>query len=78
MLVPDSVHPENTIYYNSAFVLKLLQEQREMEFLDLFVHTNGEKSMTMPVFQLCLDWLFLIDLVAINNEGRIELCTSSH
>lgn len=78
MLIPDNIHPEQTIYFNGAFVLKAIQEHRVMDLLDLYTETTSERKMSMPVFALCLDWLFLLDLVIFNDRGKVELCSCSH
>lgn len=75
MLVPDNIHPEQTIYFNGSFVLKAIQENRVMDLLDLYILTKSKKEMSMTVFLLCLDWLFLLDLVTLNNHGKVELCS---
>lgn len=75
MLLPDNIHPEQSIYYNGAFVLQALREQPAMDMLDLYVSTQTYRQMTMPVFVLCLDWLFLLDLVSLNKQGGVELCS---
>jgi len=75
MLVPDNIHPEQTIYFNGAFVLKIIQERRVMDMLDLYEQTTSERDMTMPVFVLCLDWLFLLGLITLNAIGKVELCS---
>lgn len=75
MLLPDDIHPEQSIYYNGAFVLKALREQPAMDMLDLYVSTQSQRRMTMPVFVLCLDWLFLLNLVSLNEHGVVELCS---
>jgi hypothetical protein len=75
MLVPDNIHPEQTIYFNGAFVLEAIQENRVMELLDLYIQTKSKREMSMPVFLLCLDWLFLLDLVTLNSHGKVELCS---
>ncbi len=75
MLLPDNIHPEQSIYYNGAFVLQTLREQPVMDMLDLYVSTQTHRRMTMPVFVLCLDWLFLLNLVSLNEQGVIELCS---
>lgn len=74
MLIPDNIHPQQSIYYNGAFVLKTLQGQKIQGMLDLYANVKQQKSMTFPVFVLCLDWLFLLNLVILNNDGNIELC----
>lgn len=75
MLVPDNIHPEQTIYFNGAFVLKAIQENRAMDMLDLFIQAKADREMSMPVFVLCLDWLFLLNLVTLNENGQVELCS---
>ncbi|KAF0221903.1 MAG: hypothetical protein FD174_234 [Geobacteraceae bacterium] len=75
MLLPDNVHPEQSIYYNGAFVLQALRERRVMDLLDLYMSTQTYRQMTMPVFVLCLDWLFLLNLVSLNEQGGVELCS---
>jgi hypothetical protein len=75
MLIPDNIHPDQTIYFNGAFVLKNIQEHRVMNLLDLYIQTTTERKMSMPVFVLCLDWLFLLNLVTLNNHGKVELCS---
>jgi hypothetical protein len=75
MLLPDNIHPEQSIYYNGAFVLQVLRERRVMDLLDLYMSTQTYRQMTMPVFVLCLDWLFLLNLVSLNEQGGVELCS---
>ena len=75
MLVPDNIHPEQTIYFNGAFVLKTLQEYCALELVELYIKTRTEREMTMPVFLLCLDWLFLLGVVSMNSKGEVKLCS---
>ena len=75
MLLPDNIHPEQSIYYNGAFVLQALRQQRVIDLLDLYMDTQKYRQMTMPVFVLCLDWLYLLNLVSLNEQGVVELCS---
>lgn len=74
MLLPDNIHPDNSVYYNGAIVLEILQENGKMELFDLYEEAKGMKSISFPLFILCVDWLYLID-AAILNSGKIELCS---
>ncbi len=74
-IVPDNIHPEQTIYFNGAFVLKTIQENRTMDMLSLYIQTTANRDMSMPVFVLCLDWLFLLNLVTLNEHEKVELCS---
>jgi len=75
MLLPDNLHPEQSIYYNGTFVLQSLREHHAMNLLDLYLTTQARQEMTMPVFVLCLDWLYLLDLVSLTEQGGVELCS---
>jgi hypothetical protein len=74
-VLPDNIHPEQSIYYNGAFVLQVLCKHRVMNILDLYLNTRTYREMTMPVFVLCLDWLYLLNLVSLNDQGSVELCS---
>lgn len=75
MLIPDNIHPEKTIYYNGSIVLKVLQQYRTIDFFDLYEKAREERKITISVFTLCLDWLYLIDLVSIGDDGKVSLCS---
>ncbi len=75
MLLPDNIHPDNSIYYNGAFVIESLTKERSCKMLDLYQEVKTKKPMTFSVFILCLDWLYLLDVAKINTKGEIELCS---
>jgi hypothetical protein len=74
MLLPDNIHPEDSVYYNGAFVLQMIQQNSALDLLDLYQQVKKLKDISMPVFILCIDWLFLLDLLVLNDQGRVELC----
>lgn len=74
MLLPDNIHPENSIYYNGAVVLQVLQGNNKLEMLELYHLTKKIRNMTFPIFILSLDWLYLINVAVLKNE-KIELCS---
>jgi len=75
MLLPDNIHPQNSIYYNGAFVLQSLQMQKKQSILDLYQNVKQKRNISFPVFILCLDWLYLLDVAKLNQKGEIELCS---
>ena len=74
MLLPDNIHPENSVYYNGTFVLEVLNQQRKCTLLDLYLFVRKRRKMSFSVFVLCVDWLFLLGVVCFNLNGEIELC----
>jgi hypothetical protein len=75
MLLPDNVHPENTVYFNGAYVLQALQQKPLQTYLELYQNVKVLKNMAYSMFILCLDWLFLIDAAQMNSQGGVELCS---
>ncbi|MFN1217657.1 ABC-three component system middle component 6 [Chryseobacterium kwangjuense] len=76
MLLPDNIHPENTIYYNGAFVLETIKtSSNPNNILDLYQATKAKKEMSFSIFVLCLDWLYLLNIATTNDKGEIKLCS---
>ncbi len=74
MLLPDNIHPENSIYYNGAIVLKVLQENNSIELLELYYLVKLVRNISFAIFILSLDWLYLIDIAYLKKE-KVELCS---
>lgn len=75
MLLPDNVHPELSIYYNGAVVLRNLKKKKGQPVMELFECVKEENDMSFSIFVLSLDWLYLIDTVKVNTSGVVELCS---
>ncbi|MBB5623206.1 hypothetical protein HDE69_004289 [Pedobacter cryoconitis] len=75
MLLPDNIHPENTVYFNGAYVLQVLQQRPLQTYLELYQNVKAIKNMAYSMFILCLDWLFLLNAAQINSQGEVELCS---
>ena len=73
MLLPYDIHPENSVYFNGAIVLQVLQDNGKMELFELYEKAKGVREISFPLFVLCLDWLYLIDAAALTS-GEVELC----
>ncbi len=74
MLLPDNIHPKNSIYYNGALVLQVLQKKNGLNLVSLYLEVKQVKELTFPVFILCLDWLYIANIAEIK-EGRVKLCS---
>jgi hypothetical protein len=75
MLLPDNIHPDNSIYYNGAFVIESLKKETSYTMLDLYQEVKAKKQMSFSIFMLCLDWLYLLEVAKFNSKGEIELCS---
>ncbi len=75
MLLPDNIHPELSIYYNGSIVLEELKIKEKQPVFDLYQRVKNKNDMSFPAFMLSLDWLYLIDLAIIDENGCVELCS---
>lgn len=73
MLLPDNMHPENSIYYNGSFLIQVLKDKKNLDLLELYQEVKKVKNMSFPIFTLCVDWLYLANIAELS-EGRIKLC----
>ena len=74
MLLPDNIHPELSIYYNGSIILAELEKQTEQKFFELYHNVKKSNNMTLSVFVLSLDWLYLIQLAQITEKGVVKKC----
>lgn len=74
MLLPDNINPENSIYYNGALVLDVLQNVGKMTIWNLYSKVLESNHMSFSIFILCLDWLYIINVAQIEGE-EIVLCS---
>ncbi|MBP9987192.1 MAG: hypothetical protein KBT44_04655 [Bacteroidales bacterium] len=74
MLIPKNISPDDCVYVNATHVLACLFEHHEQTTADLYCAVRRKRQMTYALFVLCLDWLYLIDAITINDE-LIALCS---
>lgn len=75
MLLPDNIHPELSIYYNGFKVMEELKVTSKQPIFDLYQKVKSKNNISFPTFVLSLDWLYLIDLAKVNDDGWVELCS---
>lgn len=75
MLLPDNIHPENSLYFTGSVVLSAVQQEDSWDLLELYSRVKAIKEITMPIFILALDWLFLLNAIEINDNDQIVPCT---
>lgn len=75
MLLPDSIHPQYSIYYLAAVVLQIIQQRGTIAIADLFVEVKRNYNMSFKLLLLSLDWLYLINAAIINEKGEVYQCS---
>ncbi len=75
MIIGKDTHPERKIYYLGALVLDELKKsaEKELDFFNIYQKLNERGKISMKLFTLTLDWLYLLG--AINSrKGCIVKC----
>lgn len=75
MILSNDIKPERQIYRLGALLLDVLQEtpSKTAESFDVYTRLNTREGVSLSVFMLTLDWLFLLGAIK-NDKGRIEKC----
>jgi hypothetical protein len=75
MIVGKDILPEREIYYLGAYLIETLKDfpEKEIGFFDIFQKVNESKRVSMKLFTLTLDWLFVLGVIN-NSNGNIEKC----
>ncbi|MCH4171639.1 MAG: hypothetical protein LKF36_10475 [Lactobacillus sp.] len=75
MILPNDTRPETSLYYLGGLIISALKETEstEMPFLELFSSVKERQAISLKLFALTLDWLYLIALVKVDEEGVVQL-----
>ena len=75
MLLPDNnVNPQDSLYYIGSLVIEILKNTPSIKIIDLLQKLNETKSLTIETLLLTLDWLYLVNIVEVNEGGDVTLC----
>lgn len=76
MILSKDINPERNLYFLGGRVLQELQRMHgnKIDFLELYQKLNKEKDISVQLFVLTIDWLFLLEVVKSNKKGEIEKC----
>ena len=75
MILGKNVHPERKLYYTGALILATLNEAQNSRwtYSELFIDTRKKHGLSLNMFAVTLDWLFLLGVVKHTN-GEVEKC----
>lgn len=76
MIIDKNINPERDLYYLGGILIDILEskEYKEVDYMDLYTLINNKKEITINLFSLTLDWLFVLGLVAKGEIGKIKIC----
>ncbi len=75
MILDRDIHPERKIYYLGSLVLNIIKDSPadNIDVFDAFQELNKREKISMNLFILTLDWLFILGTVKMN-RGKIQKC----
>ncbi|MFB0981080.1 MAG: hypothetical protein QMC62_09210 [Alteromonadaceae bacterium] len=75
MIVNQDTHPQRQVYYLGAKALEVLQASGGVgDFLDIYQALRQQENISIKLFILTLDWLYLLGAIK-SNKGIIEQCS---
>lgn len=76
MIISRDTNPQRDFYYLGSLVIQAMskKEGTKMDFFDLFNAINRQENFSINSYILTLDWLYLMDVIDIPENGNIVKC----
>lgn len=76
MIIDKNINPERDLYYLGGVLIDILQNNnnKEFDYMDLYALINNKTNITINLYSLTLDWLFILGLVAKGEHGKVKVC----
>jgi hypothetical protein len=76
MIVSRDIHPERDFYYLGAKVIRILEESKTktIDFFETYSTLKKQENVSINLYVLTLDWLFLLRVIDKNENGDLIKC----
>tara|TARA_R110000744_G_scaffold92650_1_gene179237 strand:- start:1912 stop:2145 length:234 start_codon:yes stop_codon:yes gene_type:complete len=76
MIINKNTNPERDLYYLGGKVIEALNSSTkiEIDYFDLFLSVNKSNEVSLNLYSLVLDWLFILGVIKKGNQGLIVKC----
>ena len=76
MILDRNIHPERDLYFLGGQLIDYLDkyDKKEIDFFDLYLAVNKNQTLTMNLYTLVLDWLFILGVIKKGENGMLEKC----
>ena len=76
MIVSSDTKPDRDLYFLGGKVIETLMrfEEKEVDYFELFQRVNSEIEVTLNLYTLVLDWLFILGVIDNAQKGAIRKC----
>lgn len=76
MIVSSDIKPDRDLYFLGSKVIEVLIDcdERKVDYFELFQKVNSELAISLNLYTLVLDWLFIIGVIKNAENRLIEKC----
>ena len=76
MIVDKNINPERDLYYLGGVLIDVLANNNinEIDYMDLYKLLNQKQEITINLYSLTLDWLFILGVITKGVNGKIKKC----
>lgn len=76
MIVNKNTSPERDLYYLGGKVIEILDSSNktEFEYFELYGSLNENHNISVNLFSLVLDWLFILGVIKKSKKGLLKRC----
>jgi len=76
MIVNKNINPERDLYYLGGKVIEILNSSNKTKFdyFELYNNLNKSHNISINLFSLVLDWLFILGAIKKGKKGLLERC----
>lgn len=76
MIIDKNTNPERDLYYLGGILIDILSKKKskEFDFLDLYKLLKSKQNITISLYTLTLDWLYILGLIVKGEKGKIIKC----
>ena len=73
MILSNNSNPKNSLYFIGGIILKLMKEQPEYDYLELYKKKKNH-HVSFQLYNFTLDWLYLISAVEFDKKDGVVKC----
>ena len=76
MIINKNTNPERDLYYLGGKVIEVLNmfDQQEIDYFELYINLNKVNKISINLYSLVLDWLFILGVIKKGNKSVIVKC----
>ncbi|MBU0473282.1 MAG: hypothetical protein KKF62_03890 [Bacteroidetes bacterium] len=76
MILSNDIKPDRDLYFLGSKVIEVLidSDEKKVDYFELFKKVNSELEISLNLYTLVLDWLFIIGVIKNAENRLIEKC----